>query len=432
MKRVILAVLTVAMTSSLFAIEKDYVSGWFDFEPSDKNTRFNDKALSPYKSGSMVFFRNDTAYKFYPKRDLELDSLIVCPELMKLGMESGTFAYDARTKMIYYAKKDGDGNTTLYQAREFGDKFKEAKPMNIKGVMASDRVIRGSALAGGRWNHTVPSLKGFHNPSLGKNGKRIYFSGNFKSGKGDRDLWFIEKENEEWWSRPQSVGDSVNTSVCEDFALEIGDTALFFASNRPGGFGDMDIYISRKSKKDKVWGPVENIGEAINSSAADYNIAFNRVAMYFVSDRKGGKGRADIYRPSRIDPPRQNELTAEKTIEEPKGFHWVLFFFDFGKTDMKPEYEAQLDELYKALLEFPGAEFEISGHTDNRGSDDFNKKLSQKRAEYVKALLVQRGYDKRLLKAIGKGKNEPILPNAVEEYEHEQNRRVDIKIINND
>ncbi|MBQ1969826.1 MAG: OmpA family protein, partial [Paludibacteraceae bacterium] len=132
------------------------------------------------------------------------------------------------------------------------------------------------------------------------------------------------------------------------------------------------------------------------------------------------------------DPPRQNELTAENTIEEPKGFHWVLFFFDFGKTDMKPEYEAQLDELYKALLEFPGAEFEISGHTDNRGSDDFNKKLSQKRAEYVKALLVQRGYDKRLLKAIGKGKNEPILPNAVEEYEHEQNRRVDIKIINND
>jgi len=172
------------------------------------------------------------------------------------------------------------------------------------------------------------------------------------------------------------------------------------------------------------------MGDAINSSAEDYNVAFNKVSAYFISDRRGGKGKPDIYRPIWINPKRENELVADMTIEEPKDFHWVLFFFDFDKSEMKPEYEAQLDELVKAMLEFPGAKFEVSGHTDARGSDEYNMKLSKKRADYIKSVLTKKGLEPNQIIAVGKGMREPVIPNAQEEAEHEQNRRVDIKIIN--
>ena len=192
----------------------------------------------------------------------------------------------------------------------------------------------------------------------------------------------------------------------------------------------MDVYISKKNVRDTLWGAPQNMGELVNSSASDYNVTFNKLAAYFISNRAGGKGLADIYRPIWLNPDREAELMSDMTIEEPKGFHWVLFFFDFNKTYMKPEYEAQLDELISAMREFPGAKFEISGHTDSRGSDEYNMKLSEKRADYVRKLMIQKGYEPELLISVGKGMREPVIVNAQDEAEHEQNRRVEFKIIN--
>lgn len=77
----------------------------------------------------------------------------------------------------------------------------------------------------------------------------------------------------------------------------------------------------------------------------------------------------------------------------------------------------------------PGAKFEISGHTDSRGDDKYNQKLSQKRAEFVRNLLIKRGVDANSLVAVGKGELEPIIANAETEEQHEQNRRVELSII---
>ncbi len=429
MKKVFYIVMMIVMTHNTYASEDLFNQGRYEFVSSDKNTSSEECPMSPYKKGSIVFFRNDTAYMFYPKLDLELDTPIVCQELMGLGIE-GTFAFDKNANKIYFSKSDGSGNYNLYEATYNKDKWDEIKELKIKGVMPSKMVIKGSSLAGARWNHSVKGTSGFYNPSLGKNGKRIYFSGTFLAGKGNRDLWFIDKAEDDLWSRPKSIGDSINTTAKEDYALVIGDTTLFFASTKAGGFGDMDIYMAHKQRRDSVWGAPVNMGDNINSSASDYNVAFNKVSAYFISDRNGGKGKPDIYRPIWINPARENELVADMTIEEPKDFHWVLFFFDFDKSDMKPEYEAQMDELVRAMKEFPGAKFEVSGHTDSRGSDEYNMTLSKKRAEYIKKVLIQKGLEPSQITAIGKGMREPVIPDAQDEAEHEQNRRVDIKIIN--
>jgi len=429
MKKIFHIVMMIVMTHNLYASSDFFNEGRYEFVSSDKNTSSEECPMSPYKKGSIVFFRHDTAYMFYPKLDLELDTPIVCQELMGLGIK-GTFAYDKNANKLYFSKGDESGNQTLYEATFGKDKWEDVKELKIKGVMPSKMEIRGSSLAVGRWNHSIKGTKGFYNPSLANNGKTIYFSGTFKAGKGNRDVWFINKEEADLWSRPESASDSINTTGKEDFAFNVGDTLLYFGSTKEGGLGGMDIYVAHKQRKDSVWRAPENMGDAINSSAEDYNVAFNKVSAYFISDRRGGKGKPDIYRPIWINPKRENELVADMTIEEPKDFHWVLFFFDFDKSEMKPEYEAQLDELVKAMLEFPGAKFEVSGHTDARGSDEYNMKLSKKRADYIKSVLTKKGLEPNQIIAVGKGMREPVIPNAQEEAEHEQNRRVDIKIIN--
>lgn len=429
MRKLIYIVMMIALAHSVNAVEDKFSEGKFEFISSNKNTKAEECPMSPYRKGSIVFFRNDTAYLFYPRMDLELDTPIVCNELMGLGIQ-GTFAYDKNANKIYFSKNDGDGNAELHEASLSGERWTDVKKLKIKGVMPSKMVVRGSSLAAGRWNHSVKGTTGFYNPSIGRGGKRIYFSGTFLAGKGNRDLWYIDAEEDNLWSRPKSVGDSINTEAKEDFAYVVGDTALYFASTKAGGFGDMDIYFSHKGRKDTVWSAPENLGDHINSSASDYNVAFNRVSAYFISNRASGKGKADIYRPIWINPVREKELIVNMTIEEPKGFNWVLFFFDFNMTSMKPEYEAQVDELVAAMKEFPGGKFEISGHTDSRGSEEYNRKLSQKRAEYIKDMLAKRGIPAEDITAIGKGMSDPVIQDAKEEAEHEQNRRVDIKIIN--
>ena len=59
--------------------------------------------MSSHKKGSIVL-RNDTAYSFYPQKNLDLDSLIVCPEITGLNIE-GTFAYDEANGKLYFVEK---------------------------------------------------------------------------------------------------------------------------------------------------------------------------------------------------------------------------------------------------------------------------------------------------------------------------------------
>ena len=428
-----MAVLTVAVSASSFALDKKYGSGWYQFESSARNTASAELPMSPYRNGAIVFLRNDSAYKFLPQADMDMAKPEFCPELTELKME-GTFAYDPARNKLYFVKKTGTEATVIYEATADGDRWKGIKQLNIEGTLAEDNKIVGSTLTAGRYNFTHAGVKGFHNPSLGKGGDRIYFSGDFKSGKGGRDLWYIDRAKDgKSWSRPQPVGDSINTSATEDYAFVIGDTSLFFASNRPDGLGGMDMYVCHKESYEKTWGPAVNLGEIFNSSADDYNVAYTSKSMFFLSNRPGGSGSSDIYYPEHYNFVTSAELPAPNTIEEPSGFNWVLFFFDFNKSDMKPEYEVQLEELVKAMKEFSSNEqFAIYGYTDSRGSYDYNLKLSQKRAEYIRQLLASRGFDAKKIKAVGRGMNDPVIPNAQTEEEHEQNRRVEIKLLGND
>jgi hypothetical protein len=82
------------------------------------------------------------------------------------------------------------------------------------------------------------------------------------------------------------------------------------------------------------------------------------------------------------------------------------------------------------MRNFPDCRFEISGYTDSRGSDTYNDKLSQRRAETIKQMLIDReNFDPSVLEAVGYGERRLQVPNAQTEEEHAQNRRVEVRII---
>lgn len=449
-KRFMLLLVVMLIGVHAYSIHKEFVEG-YEITSSQVNTPQQERPMSFYKDGKVVWFVGDTAYSAVVGNSYELENVEVCKELCGLGI-MGTFAYDARRRTVYFARVDAIGNSDLYEAQLMGTQMSEPKLLRIEGLDKVRKEIRGSSTVMGGWTYRFNKISGFFNPTIAEGGKKIYFAADFpKKSYGGKDIWYIERmggqDSQYDWKMPVNASDSVevmNSQSRDDYPFIVADTAMYFMSDRPGGFGSMDVYVSyfremsfdvtdtagvTTQVKRKVWAKPENLGPTFNTSANEYNFIGNDRLVMMMSNRSGGKGSDDIWLPQPYKAEPDFDLLPEVTLQEPKGFHWVLFFFNFNESKMLPEYLVQLDELVSAMKEFPGVKFEVSGHTDSRGSDAYNTKLSQARADYVRELLMQRGMSGGDMVSVGRSFHDPVIPNAQTEPEHEQNRRVDIKIL---
>jgi outer membrane protein OmpA-like peptidoglycan-associated protein len=103
-------------------------------------------------------------------------------------------------------------------------------------------------------------------------------------------------------------------------------------------------------------------------------------------------------------------------------------FFDFNKATLRPESTAELDRLYKLLVDVPTLKIEISGHTDNIGTATYNQKLSEDRAKSVVDYLLGKGIQGARLKFMGYGFTRPVAPNTTEEG-RQLNRRTEFEVL---
>ena len=100
--------------------------------------------------------------------------------------------------------------------------------------------------------------------------------------------------------------------------------------------------------------------------------------------------------------------------------------FDFDKSVVRPDGRKSIDD---ALAKLKGVDLELviaTGHTDSRGSDAYNQKLSERRAAAVKDYLVSKGIPASKITTIGKGESQPVATNKTDEG-RQKNRRVDIE-----
>ena len=105
--------------------------------------------------------------------------------------------------------------------------------------------------------------------------------------------------------------------------------------------------------------------------------------------------------------------------------------FDFDKFALKDAAKTNIQSLASSLNQYPGTDIKVIGHTDSRGTEQYNMSLSEKRAAAVKAYAVSQGVPASRLITIGKGFAEPIGDNATDAGRAE-NRRVEIVIVAND
>src|SRR5262249_22528095 len=103
------------------------------------------------------------------------------------------------------------------------------------------------------------------------------------------------------WSEPVNLGPVVN-SQGKEFrnqhpAISKNGLSLYFVSNRPGGFGMNDIWVSQRTSIDAPWGSPQNLGATINTSSNDFapNLSCDGHWLYFNSNRPGGYGLGDLF-----------------------------------------------------------------------------------------------------------------------------------------
>lgn len=132
------------------------------------------------------------------------------------------------------------------------------------------------------------------NPTITSDGRTLYFSSDRPGGKGNADIYVSTRTREGWTkAKPIAILNSPEDDLTPHIAYD--NETFTFASNRAGGEGGFDIYFSRV--KNGVYEQPQNAGSPINTSANEYSyfIITNSDQAYFSSDRTGGKGALDIY-----------------------------------------------------------------------------------------------------------------------------------------
>lgn len=132
--------------------------------------------------------------------------------------------------------------------------------------------------------------------TVSQDGEWMLFAGNFKQGLGNFDI-YISYYTPEGWSEPQNLGEAINTDAWESSpTLSPDKRAIYFSSNRPGGYGGSDIYVSYL-KPNGSWSPAQNMGPTINTIGDDQApfIHADNQTLYFTSDGLPGYGGTDLY-----------------------------------------------------------------------------------------------------------------------------------------
>ena len=136
-------------------------------------------------------------------------------------------------------------------------------------------------------------------PSVSQDGQILIFSSNRSGGRGDYDLWMSTRPDvESDWGAPVNLGPVVNSSAYDaETWLSPDGLALFFSSSRPGGMGSYDLYLTTRWSRDAAWSPPVNLGPAINTGSGEGapSVSPDLKTLYFASNRPGGLGNWDIY-----------------------------------------------------------------------------------------------------------------------------------------
>lgn len=171
---------------------------------------------------------------------------------------------------------------------------------NTDGNKISNLKIYNASLIDSKWENITElpfNSDDYSNehPSLNADGTKLYFASDRPGGFGSFDIYEVTLQPNNTYSTPLNLGSNINTETKEQFPFVAPDNSLYFSSNGHAGFGLLDVFIS-KNENGKFLKP-DNLGFPVNSGYDDFSISINADGKtgYFASNRPTGKGSDDIY-----------------------------------------------------------------------------------------------------------------------------------------
>ena len=364
---------------------------------------------------------------------------------------SPAFTPDGRT--IYFASNrlGGYGGTDIYSAQSDG-----------RGRFSRIRNL-GPEI-------NTPGNEMF--PYVSEDGK-LYFASDTHPGFGELDLFVVKRSNGK--TTIENLGQPVNSSA-DDFGIFLFKPDRgFFTSNRDGGKGDDDIYTfinedpdlkvinyylqgitySNKDGKREILpntkvtmldGKGDLMQDYITGNDGkflfrvyeneDYELVGETAGYLVKREGYSTKGRS-------VDPRTLKELltniTFDTLITLDKIDSTVIFkleniYYNYNKYDIRPDAAKELDKLFQTLVDNPEIIIELGSHTDSVDDDEYNRVLSQRRAESARNYLVSKGISEDRIVAKGYGESRPIARNTNPDgtdnpVGRQKNRRTEFRIL---
>lgn len=404
----------------------------------------------------------------------------------------------------YGANRTGRGSCDLFYTKKLGSRWTD--PVNLPGY--------------------VNSFNWESQPSLSADGKTLYFIRRVskRGEKPNSDIFVSKRKDDGSWSKAQRLPDYINTPEKEESVLIHPDgKTLYFASRGHTGMGGLDLFMCRLDASGK-WGKPENLGYPINTQYDENSLMVSPDGeiAFFASDRKGGYGDLDIYyfiMPEHLRPTKTlyfegmvfdaitkapvpgkfqlidietgkevvyseaDKVTGEFMVSLPLDREYALnvsypgytffsenfnmtagndqeavhmdvplvpigggkppvvlanVFFDLRKATLREKSFIELNKLVAFLNDNPEIKIELGGHTDTRGDAKQNQILSENRAKAVYDYLVKKGINKDRLTYKGYGESTPkisdeeiaaMATDKEKEDAHQKNRRTEYKIL---
>jgi outer membrane protein OmpA-like peptidoglycan-associated protein len=295
-------------------------------------------------------------------------------------------------------------------------------------------------------------------PFIHPDNQTLYFASDGHIGMGESDLFVSRRINDSLWGEPKNLGYPINT-IDSDLKLIVSADGkkAYISTNREDGIGNYDIY--EFDLYDEIQpGPVSYVKGFVFDSITTKPIQarFNLIDLetgkeFLASYSDPVNGEFFVCLPAGKDYALQvnkenylfysDHFQLQDGLPEPlhkdiplqplvSGTSIVLnnVFFDFDSYELKKESYIELDYVVKLLEQSPNIKIEISGHTDNRGDEKYNKELSTNRAQAVMNYLTNKGINGNRLGAKGYGASKPIAPNN-SDIGRAKNRRTEMLIL---